>query len=102
MWVKRATLESKKEGVPIDAEAYLEGQERETQKSPSQIAGVHGLSVQVEMGREENFVFLPQDHVDFQVVTGRGESPVVIDVHSDEGRDVEFFFESMLRLVGTV
>ena len=31
-----------------------------------------------------------------------GESPIVTHVHPDEGRYVEFFFESVLRLGGTV
>ncbi len=54
------------------------------------------------MSGEENPIVFPENHVHLQIIAGRGESPVVTHVHSDEGRDVEFFFESVLRLGGSV
>ena len=39
------------------------------------------------MGGEEYLIVFPEDHVDLQVITRLGESPVVVNLHSDEGRD---------------
>ena len=98
--IKRTALQSEKKGVPINAKGYLESKERKTQKSPSQISGANRLSIQVEVGGKEYFVVFPEDHVDLQVVTGGGESPVVVNLHPDEGRDVEFLFEPVFRFPG--
>ena len=54
------------------------------------------------MSGEENPIVFPENHVHLQIIAGKGESPIVTHVHPDEGRDVKFFFESVLRLGGIV
>ena len=91
--VKGAALEPQEKGVPVDAESDPQGKEGKAGKGPSQVARGDGPAPKVEMGGEENLVFFLQDHVHLGRFVRALETPVVGDLHSDEGGGVEFLAE---------
>ena len=91
--MKRATLCTKKEGIPVNSPKNPQGDEGKTSQCPSQIAGRDRFSMQIEACPEEDLSVLTVRHLDRKALSWQGKPPGVVDLHADEGRHVKLLPE---------
>ena len=84
--------------MPINSEGNTKSKQGKANQCPDRIFQVKGFVGKVQVGTKDHLFVFAQDHIHFKLFGRSMKMPVVFNVHSDEGRDMEFFVKIMLGL----
>ena len=93
---KRATLESQKQGVPINGSGDIEGHQGEANQGPGEVFRIDRPPLHFQVGGEKELPFFTEDHIDLKIFRGLAEAPVILHIHPDKGRYMKLFVKLMI------
>jgi len=84
--------------MPINSEGNTKSKQGKANQCPDRIFQVKGPVGKIQVGTEDRFLIFAKDHIHFKLLGRSMKTPVIFNVHSDEGGDMEFFVKIMLGL----
>ena len=84
--------------MPINSEGNTKSKQGKANQCPDRIFQVKGPVGKIQVGTEDHLFVFAKDHIHFKLFGRSMKTPVIFNIHSNEGGDMEFFVKIMLGI----